>query len=102
MGMIDAWGGWGLFQALLRVLKQVADKHGVSVANVAVRSVLDQPTVAGVIAGVRLGAAEHRADNARVFDFALDEADRQAIEAVSSRGHDLMNVIGDCGDEYRR
>lgn len=35
--MIDAWGGWSLFQDLLRAAKQVADKHGVSMANVAVR-----------------------------------------------------------------
>src|SRR5690348_8320840 len=25
--MIDAWGGWALFQQLLAVLKQIADKH---------------------------------------------------------------------------
>ena len=102
MGMIDAWGGWGLFQELLTVLKQVADKHSVSLANVAVKSILDQPTVAGVIAGTRLGVAEHRADNARVFDFVLDADDKSAIEAVTKHGRDLMQVIGDCGDEYRR
>ena len=102
MGMIDAWGGWKLFQELLMVLKQVADKHKVSLANVAVRSILDKPAVAGVIAGTRLGVAEHRADNARVFDFALDDADIKAITDVTNRGHDLMDIIGDCGYEYRR
>ncbi len=102
MGMIDAWGGWGLFQELLTVLKQVADKHRVSLANVAVKSILDQPSVAGVIAGTRLGVAEHRADNARVFDFDLDSEDRRSIIAIIQRGRDLMQVIGDCGDEYRR
>ena len=30
--MIDAWGGWTLFQELLAVLKQTADKHRVSIA----------------------------------------------------------------------
>jgi aryl-alcohol dehydrogenase-like predicted oxidoreductase len=102
MGMIQAWGGWRLFQELLRVLKQIADKHEVSIANVAVRYILDQPAVAGVIVGTRLGIAEHRGDNARVFDFRLDAADIQAIEAVTQRRHDLMQAIGDCGDEYRR
>ncbi len=102
MGMIDAWGGWGLFQELLTVLKQIAEEHRVSLANVAVKSILDQPTVAGVIAGTRLGVAEHRADNARVFDFELDAEDIKVIEAVSKQGHDLMKIIGDCGDEYRR
>ena len=33
MGMIDAWGGWTLFQELLAVLKQIGDKHGVSLAK---------------------------------------------------------------------
>lgn len=40
--MVDAWGGWGLFQGLLRTLKQVATKHGVSIATVAVKYILDQ------------------------------------------------------------
>ena len=53
--MVDAWGGWSLFQALLAVLKQIAIKHDVSIANVAVRYILSQPTVAGAIVGTRLG-----------------------------------------------
>lgn len=99
--MIDAWGGWALFQELLTALRAIADKHEVSIANVAVRWVLDQPAVAGVIAGVRLGLSDNRADNARAFDLALDEADSAAIEAVTSRSRDLFRRIGDCGDEYR-
>lgn len=99
--MIDAWGGWELFQELLRAVHAVAEKHGVSIANVAVRYVLDQPAVAGVIVGVRLGVAEHIQDTARVFDFALDPEDLAGIEAVLSRSRDLYRRIGDCGDEYR-
>ncbi|MGH7111911.1 MAG: aldo/keto reductase, partial [Stellaceae bacterium] len=99
--MIDAWGGWTLFQALLAALKRVADRHGASIANVAVRSILDRPAVAGVIAGARLGIAEHIADNARTFDLALDGEDRAAIDAILGRSRDLIQVIGDCGDEYR-
>ena len=33
--VIDQWGGWALFQELLQVLRQVADKHRVSISNVA-------------------------------------------------------------------
>ena len=65
--MVDAWGGWALFQELLGALKQIADRHRVSIANVAVRAILDRPAVAGVIVGTRLGVAEHIADNARDF-----------------------------------
>src|SRR5882762_4209572 len=73
--MIDAWGGWALFQELLAAVKPVADKHGVGIANVGARYVLDRPAVAGVIIGARLGIAEHLAGNARTFDFALDADD---------------------------
>jgi aryl-alcohol dehydrogenase-like predicted oxidoreductase len=99
--MIDAWGGWALFQQLLAALGRIAAKHGVSIANVAVRAILDQPAVAGVIVGARLGIAEHIADNARAFDLALDDDDWAQINAVLAQSRDLMRVIGDCGDEYR-
>jgi len=99
--MIDVWGSWALFQELLAALKEIADKHRVSIANVGVRYVLDQPAVAGVIVGARLGAAEHIVDNARVFGFALEPDDHRAIEVVLAKSRDLMRLIGDCGDEYR-
>lgn len=100
--IIDAWGGWALFQKLLRAMKTVADRHGVSIANVAVRYILDKPTVAGVIVGTRLGLSQHRDDNARAFSFRLDDDDLARLHAVTSQGRDLLAIIGDCGDEYRR
>jgi aryl-alcohol dehydrogenase-like predicted oxidoreductase len=100
--MIDAWGGWALFQELLQVLQQIADEHGVSLANVAVRSILDRPTVAGVIVGARLGVTDHRTDNARVFEFTLTPEDHERLQAVLVKARDLYHLIGDCGDEYRR
>lgn len=100
--MVDAWGGWGLFQELLHTLATIARRHEVSIANVAVRAILDRPGVAGVIAGARLGVAEHRVDNARVFTFELTDDDRAGIAAVTDRSRDLFRLIGDCGDEYRR
>ena len=100
--MIDAWGGWALFQELLAGLKQIADRHGVSLANIAARYILEQPAVAGVIVGARLGLSQHREDNAQVFAAGLDDADRAAIGEITGRGRDLLALIGDCGDEYRR
>ena len=100
--MIDAWGGWGLFQQLLTTLRSVADRHDATIANVAVRYILDRPAVAGVIVGARLGVAEHIAETARVFDLQLDAEDLEAIEAVLAKSRDLYRLIGDCGDEYRR
>jgi aryl-alcohol dehydrogenase-like predicted oxidoreductase len=100
--MIDAWGGWSLFQELLATLKVIAGNHAVTIANVAVRYILDRPAVAGVIIGVRLGVTDHREDNARVFGFALDPKDYDRIESVLHRSRDLFRLIGDCGAEYRR
>lgn len=100
--MVDAWGGWDLLQELLVALKGIADRHRVSIADVAIRYILDRPAVAGVIVGVRLGVAEHRVDNAKVFDFGLEPDDLNRLESVLSRSRDLYQIIGDCGDEYRR
>ena len=100
--MIDAWGGWELFQELLATLQSIASRHQVSIANVAVRYILDRPAVAGAIIGARLGVSDRREDNLRVFDFALDADDLSQIEAVLEKSLDLYQLIGDCGDEYRR
>ncbi len=100
--MINAWGGWNLFQELLQTLNMIAQKHSVSIANVAVRFILDQPAVGGVIIGARLGMSEHIGDNARVFEFSLGESDRAQLEAVTRQSRNLFEIIGDCGDEYRR
>ncbi|HXP04808.1 MAG TPA: aldo/keto reductase [Stellaceae bacterium] len=99
--MIDAWGGWGLFQELLGALKPIADQHRVSIAAIGARYVLDRPAVAGVIVGARLGIAEHIAANAGVFGVALGAEDVAALEPIFAKSRDLMRVIGDCGDEYR-
>ncbi|MFB2937065.1 aldo/keto reductase [Aerosakkonemataceae cyanobacterium BLCC-F154] len=100
--MIDAWGGWNLFQELLKVLQKIAAKHQISIPNVAVRYILDKPAVGGVIVGARLGISEHIQDNSRVFNFTLDREDIEQINTVTQQSQDLFKYIGDCGDEYRR
>ncbi|MCC5862055.1 MAG: aldo/keto reductase [Gammaproteobacteria bacterium] len=84
--IIDEFGSWSLFQALLAALKAVGDKHGVSLAAVASRWVLDQPQVAGVIVGARY--ARHLQKTLQIFEFALDAEDHARIGAViaESRG----------------
>ena len=99
--MIDAWGGWNLFQELLVILDNIAKKHDTSVANVAIRFILDNPVVAGVIIGVRLGISEHRDDNVNVFGLNLDSEDNAKIKSVVSKANNLFDRIGDCGSEYR-
>jgi len=99
--MIDAWGGWKLFQELLSTLNKIAQKHNVSIVNVATRYILDKSAVAAVIIGVRLGLVNHRNNNLQVFDFSLDKSDYDEIEAVCTKSNNLFDIIGDCGDEYR-
>jgi aryl-alcohol dehydrogenase-like predicted oxidoreductase len=100
--MVDAWGGWQLFQELLRALDRIARKYGVSIANVAARYILDMPAVAGAIVGVRLSISEHIASNKRIFDLGLTTDDLEEIHQVTERAKNLYNLIGDCGGEYRR
>lgn len=61
-----------------------------------------QPAVAGSMVGVRLGLSEHIQDTNAIFSLALDEDDVNSIQEISKKGKDLLKVIGDCGDEYRR
>jgi aryl-alcohol dehydrogenase-like predicted oxidoreductase/enamine deaminase RidA (YjgF/YER057c/UK114 family) len=96
---VRAAGGWERFQSLLRALQQVAERLGVSMANVAIRYVLESPAVAGVIVGARLGVSAHIDDTLRVFDVALDDAARATLAPVLAT---LTPIPGDCGDEYRK
>lgn len=96
---IEAAGGWAAYQGILSAAAEVAGKHGVSVSNVATRWVLEHGSVAGAIIGARLGESEHRADNARLFAFALDAEDHERLDAAFAA---TTPIPGDCGDEYRR
>ena len=100
--MIDRWGDWKLFQELLQTLKRIASKYSVTIANVAVRYVLENPVVGGAIIGVRLGISEHIVQNSKAFSFSLNQDDFEEINRVLSKSKDLLQIIGDCGDEYRR
>ena len=96
---IRTCGGWEALQRVLRAAANVAARHHVSIANVASRFILEQPGVAGVIVGARLGEREHIADTLRLFSFALTDGDRGEIQGALST---LTPIPGDCGDEYRR
>jgi aryl-alcohol dehydrogenase-like predicted oxidoreductase/enamine deaminase RidA (YjgF/YER057c/UK114 family) len=96
---IDAAGGWTGFQDVLASLAGIAEAHGVTVSTVASRFILDQPGVAGVILGARLGESDHVQENLAIFDLELSEEDR---EVIASGIEALDPVPGDCGDEYRK
>lgn len=98
---IRAAGGWGPFQRVLQSLATVASKHGVPIAAVATRWVLDIPVVSAVIVGCRLtkGSEKYTSSNLATFSFSLDEDDTALITAAQEG---LSDIPGDCGDEYRR
>lgn len=96
---IDAAGGWEAYQGILRAAAGIARKHGVSLSNVASRWVLEHPGVAATMIGARLGESEHRDDNLKVFDFALEAQDHAALDEAFAA---TMPIPGDCGDEYRK
>lgn len=96
---MQAAGGWAALQRVLETASAIAEKHHVSIANVACRYILDRPAVAGVIIGARLGEREHIADNLRTLALQFDDADRTALHDVLAT---LTPIPGDCGDEYRK
>lgn len=96
---IDATGGWAVFQQILQTLDTIARRHEVSIANVATRWVLDQPSVAGIIVGARLTENQHRESNKALLQLKLGDDD---IEQINQHQHMLTAIPGDCGSEYRR
>jgi aryl-alcohol dehydrogenase-like predicted oxidoreductase len=90
--IIDEFGGWELFQALLRALKRIAEKHAVGIGAVATRYVLDRPQVAGVIVGAR--SARHLADTLATDRLRLDAEDKAALAAI------LVERKGPAGDTF--
>lgn len=78
--IVEEFGGWALFQQLLRALSEIAAKHEVDIATVATRAVLDRPGVAAAIVGAT--NRTHLAAHVRIGEVKLDAADRAAIESV--------------------
>ena len=82
---IDTSGGWNTYQNLLKVVKQIADKHQVSIANVVSNFILENPVVASVIIGARLGESEHISDNKKTLQFKLSKEDISAIKEAQNK-----------------
>jgi len=96
---IDEVGTWNNFQELLDTIDQIAQKHNVSIANIATHYIMSQSHVAGVIVGARLGQSEHINDNIKIIDIQLDKHDIKIIQNALQKLHPIH---GDCGDEYRK
>lgn len=77
MQIIEDSLGWEGLQKLLAVLKEIADRHQVSIANVATQYILRQKSVGAVMVGTR--NSKHVASNLRTLQFDLTDGDMQAI-----------------------
>ena len=81
--IIDDFGGWNLFQEMLRTLKTVATRHNATIGQVAVRWVHTRPMVAAAIVGAT--STRHLAENIEMFDLTLTDQDLAEIEAVRNK-----------------
>ncbi len=90
--IVHEFGGWAALQRLLGAMRRIASRHGVDVAHVAMRSILEEEQVAAAIVGVR--DARHLQDNLKVLDFRLGEEDRQLLRGVFNQ------APGPAGDTF--
>ncbi|SLN53411.1 aldo/keto reductase [Roseisalinus antarcticus] len=94
--IIEDAGGWDAFQALLSLLRELADKHDADIASIAMKAMLQDPAVAAIIVGVRHGG--HLDKHARLFDIVLDAGDLARIDAMIAQ---MPTVEGDVFDLER-
>jgi aryl-alcohol dehydrogenase-like predicted oxidoreductase len=90
--IIDEFGGWNRFQEMLAALGRIASRHQATIGAVAIRWVIDQPGVSGVIVGAR--HARHLDQIRKACELELDDADRLEISRVQSAS------AGPDGDVY--
>jgi len=90
--IIEEFGGWDAFQALLAALARIAARHGTTIPAVATRWVLDRPMVAGAIVGARY--ADHLPGTLATFGVRLTEQDHAELAPI------LAAHPGPPGDVY--
>jgi diketogulonate reductase-like aldo/keto reductase len=71
-----------------QMLKEIATRRGRSVAQIVLRWLIQQP---GVVALSRTEKVERIADNLKIFDFELTEAEMTAISGLKSPGSRIVN-----------
>jgi aryl-alcohol dehydrogenase-like predicted oxidoreductase len=90
--IIDDFGGWDLFQELLRVLARVAAAHDTDIASVATRAILERDQVAAAIVGAVNTA--HLKSHTQIGGLTLRADELALIASVTGRRR------GPAGDIY--
>ena len=89
--IIEEFGGWGAYQALLHTMADIARKHDSNIAAVSARYVLDKPQVAAALVGAK--NATHLDETLDIFRLKLDADDRARLDALA---HAAPGPAGDC------
>ena len=85
--IIDDIGGWDLFQALLKTLRGIADRHGVDIATIASAAMLSRTAVAAVIVGAR--NRTHLASNLAISSVSLTAAGSRRDRCRAGEANEL-------------
>ncbi len=96
MQIIEDTLTWDGLQKLLTMLKDIASKYNVSIANVATQYILKQKSVGAVMIGTR--NSKHVASNIRTLQFDLSQQDMDNIRSFLDQYPKLQ---GDCYDLER-
>ncbi len=99
--LINNFGGWQLFQRLLKTLDEISQEHGVSLSAVASRYILDKPNVAAVIIGARLGESDHIQKTLEINKLELSADETKRITRLLDTGNHLTDLMGEVASEYR-
>jgi aryl-alcohol dehydrogenase-like predicted oxidoreductase len=89
--IIDEFGGWRLFQTLLKTLHGIAQRHRSDIATIASAAVLTWPGVAAVIVGAR--NRTHLPANLAISDLSLTAEDDAQIGKVLDQARDLEGDV---------
>ena len=90
--IIEDFGGWELFQELLRALARIAATHATDIASVATRAMLDRDQVAAAIVGAV--NTSHLQAHAQIGGLRLQADELASISGVIARRR------GPAGDVY--
>jgi len=91
--IIEEFGGWPLFQKLLRALKEIADSHETDIATISSAYTLSRPGVKGVIVGAR--NVSHLQSNLKIPEIAFTGNELAVISNI------ISEAKGPEGDVYQ-
>jgi|FLOH01.1.fsa_nt_gi aryl-alcohol dehydrogenase-like predicted oxidoreductase len=78
--IIKEFGGWPLFQRLLKVLASISEEHGTDIGTIASAYIVNRPGVKAVIVGAR--NLSHLESNLRIPEIEFTESQLELIKEI--------------------